>query len=252
MKKLIQKTLNFFGYEIKKNTPVIPPEFNKRDIEIFEYVYNKNLTMIGVERMFSNMFLVKNIINNEIEGDFVECGVWKGGSTLLVKLLFDEYNINKKVWLFDTFEGMTKPNEFDFHIKNSSQAIGKYLKKKNNGYVDWCYSSLDEVKNNFKVAGVNLDNCMFIKGDVIETIPMEENNIKNISFLRLDTDWYDSTKCELDYLYPKITEKGFLAVDDYGHWNGSRKAVDEYYKQNQVKPFVHPIDYSGRIFIKDF
>jgi len=252
MKNSLQYLFNSLGYKISRNdnNPFkYPAEFTKKDIEIFNFVNEKKITMISYQRMFANMLVAKNIIQNNIEGDFIECGVWKGGSTLLVKLLFDEYKINNRVWLFDTFEGMTEPSIEDVKSTTGENAINKFLISKKNEYVDWCYASIEEVQKNFVEAGVNLSNCNFIKGDVENTIPKEAKNIDKISFLRLDTDWYESTKIELKYLYPKIIKKGFLIIDDYGRWDGSKKAVDEYFEKMKIQPLKSMIDYSSRLIV---
>lgn len=89
---------------------------------------------------------------------------------------------------------------------------------------------------------------IILKGKVEDTIP----NVlpDTISLLRLDTDWYESTKHELTYLYPKLTKKGILLIDDYGYWQGSKKAVDEYIEEEKLSIFLNRIDLSGRLAVK--
>ena len=96
-----------------------------------------------------------------------------------------------------------------------------------------------------------MSECRFVVGDVFETLPKVVNQINEISFCRLNTDWYESTKAELDYLYPLIIKNGFLVLDDYGYWNGSNKALNDYLKENNLKPFRHIIDKASRVFIKN-
>ncbi len=251
IKIIIKKTLGKFGLQISRINSKIryPVEFTKRDIEIFNYVYERNLTMIGKQRMFSNILIAKWITQNELEGDFVECGVWRGGSTLLVKMIFEEYGNNSKVWLFDTFKGMTQPTDVDINFSGELAKV-KYLKSKKTDYVDWAYAGYKDVKDNFIRSGVKIDDCVFVKGDVLKTIPRYNDKLKKISFLRLDTDWYESTKIELDYFYPKIVKDGFLVIDDYGHWGGSRKAADQYFHKNQINEFKNMIDSSSRMIRK--
>ncbi|MDB4187699.1 TylF/MycF family methyltransferase [Flavobacteriaceae bacterium] len=251
MKKFIKDSLGKLGLQISRIDRKIryPVEFTKRDIEIFDYVNERDLTMIGKQRMFSNILIAKYIVENQLEGDFVECGVWRGGSTLLVKMIFEEYGNNSKVWLFDTFKGMTEPTDDDINIAGQS-AKDKYFKSKKKDYVDWVYASYHEVKDNFLRSGVNIKDCEFVKGDVLKTIPEYDDKLKKISFLRLDTDWYESTRIELDYFYPKIVNDGFLVIDDYGHWGGSRKATDEYFSEKNIHNFKNIIDYSCRMIRK--
>jgi O-methyltransferase len=108
---------------------------------------------------------------------------------------------------------------------------------------DWCYASLDDVKANFRNAGLLNDNIMFIQGDVAVTLEV-------LAALRLDTDWYESTKKELEFLYPRLSVGGVLLVDDYGHWAGAREAVDEYFKRYNNRPFLIYNDNTGRAGVK--
>ncbi len=112
----------------------------------------------------------------------------------------------------------------------------------------WCYSPIDEVKTNLAKSGYNMGNIHFVKGKVEDTIPHSE--IKDIALLRLDTDWYESTKHELIHLYDRLVSGGVLIIDDYGHWSGSRKAVDEFFAERGLSIFLHRIDYTGRMAIK--
>ncbi len=251
MKKFIKDSLGKLGLQISRIDRKIkyPVEFTKRDIEIFNYVNERDLTMIGQQRMFSNILIAKWITQNELDGDFVECGVWRGGSTLLVKMIFEEYGNNSKVWLFDTFKGMTEPTDDDINFVGQP-ARHKYLKSRKSDYVNWVYASYQEVKENFIRSGVKIEDCEFVIGDVLKTIKDYDDKIKKISFLRLDTDWYESTKIELDYFYPKIVKDGFLVIDDYGHWGGSRKATDEYLSEKKIHKFKNMIDFSCRMIRK--
>jgi predicted O-methyltransferase YrrM len=93
-------------------------------------------------------------------------------------------------------------------------------------------------------------NCVYVKGDVLKTLKDRGNLPKSISILRLDTDWYDSTRIELEVLYPLLTPGGIIIIDDYGHWSGARSAVDEFFSKQEIKPFFSYIDYTGRVGIK--
>lgn len=250
MKKLIRNRLKNLKHSQDLKNFTFPVELSVREKEIIKYIYNEKITMVGLPRMVSNVLATKYILDNNISGDFVECGVWKGGSILLVKMILEEYNSNKKVWLFDTFTGMTEPSEVDRNSRGIL-AIEKFNRSKNENHNEWCYSPVQEVKNNFIKAKVNMAECHFIEGDVFKTLPKYKNDIVKISFLRLDTDWYESTKIEMEQLYPLLVPKGVLIVDDFGHWEGSRKAVEEYFdKHEQYKPLLNLIDLVGRVGIK--
>jgi hypothetical protein len=183
-----------------------------------------------------------------IEGDIVECGVWRGGSMMLAALkLIELKNTERNLYLFDTFEGMTIPTDIDtLATDNRVNAKTIFIQKKKKG--GWAVSSIEEVRNNFKFIPYPKDNVYFIKGKVEETLPYE--GIKKIALLRLDTDWYESTKQELETLFDKIENGGVLIIDDYGHWTGAKIAVDEFIKKNKIKIFLSRIDYTGRIGIK--
>ena len=144
---------------------------------------------------------------------------------------------------------MTEPTEIDKDFKNEN-ASDKYIANKEKNFNKWCYSSLEDVKNNFLKFNINITDINFIKGDVKDTLLIKENLPDRISVLRLDTDWYESTLLELKILYPLLASKGNLIIDDYGHWQGSKKAVDEYFKDLKYKPLLHITDYTGRSGIK--
>jgi predicted O-methyltransferase YrrM len=112
----------------------------------------------------------------------------------------------------------------------------------------WAYASIDDVKTNFSNFGLLSTNVKFVEGDVLQTL--DQTIPDKISVLRLDTDWYESTKKEMETLYKKIVPHGVIMIDDYGHWGGSKKAVDEYFNENNNRPFLQYIDYTGRLGIK--
>ncbi|NJL62444.1 MAG: hypothetical protein HC903_12175 [Methylacidiphilales bacterium] len=112
----------------------------------------------------------------------------------------------------------------------------------------WCFSSFDEVRNNFESTLSKVNHIKMIKGKVEDTLTIPENIPEKIAILRLDTDFYESTKKELEILYPRLQKGGVLIIDDYGHWKGSRKAVDEYFANQNI--WLHRIDYTARLLIK--
>ena len=187
------------------------------------------------------------MFNKKIEGDFVECGVWKGGNIIILLNLIEKFNIKKQVYGFDTFEGMSEPTSADIKY---NQMIAKDIQLKNSiNQTKWNYSSIDEVMKNIKINTSNYNQSILIKGKVEDTLLDEKNIPKKISILRLDTDFYESTKIELDILYKKLTIGGVLIIDDYGNWLGAKKAVDEFF--NNQKPWLHYVDRTCRLLIKD-
>jgi len=228
------------------NIPEYPVEFNDEEIKLIKYVLENGLTIVSKERLFATLMSCKYVIKNNIEGDFVECGVWRGGNSIIAAEMFKLYNSRKKVYLYDTFEGMTSSTEIDVSSVTGLTAKETFDSQKLD---KWCYASIDDVKNNFSKFGLLSENIIFIQGDVLQTL--EQNNIpEKIAVLRLDTDWYESTKKEMEILYPRIVAGGVLMIDDYGHWRGSKKAVDEFFEKNGYRPFLQYIDYTGRLGIK--
>ena len=181
--------------------------------------------MVSEEKLIATILSCKFVIDNNIKGDFVECGVAAGGNSIAAAMMFKNYKSKKKVYLFDTFEGMTSPGKYDYKISDNSLPIKKYKESVRDGYNQWCYVPLNDVKNNFKKAGIDEKNIFFIKGDVTKTLLDIKNLPKSISVLRLDTDWYESTTSELNNLYPILSEYGMLLIDDYGHWGGQKRLL---------------------------
>jgi hypothetical protein len=200
--------------------------------------------MVSRERLFATLMSCKYVLERNIEGDFVECGVWRGGNSIIAAGMFKLYNSHKKVYLYDTFEGMTASTEADVQLATGHTA--KEISESING--KWCYAPLGDVKTNFSNLGLLSENVIFVQGDVLQTL--QQNIPDKISVLRLDTDWYESTKKEMDTLYNKVARGGVLMIDDYGYWGGSKKAVDEYFDKNGNRPFLQYIDNTGRLGIK--
>jgi hypothetical protein len=209
----------------------------------------KKFTMTSDERLFALINATRYILDKKIDGSFVECGVWKGGSMMSVAYTLVERQVTKRqLYLFDTFDGMSEPTDKDYDIFGS---LAKKLLQKNKKQEKssiWCYSPLEEVQQNLSQTKYPTENIIYVQGKVEETIP--ETLPNKIALLRLDTDWYESTKHELVHLFPKLVQGGVLIIDDYGHWQGCRKAVDEYFEQNNISILLNRIDYTGRIGIK--
>ena len=201
------------------------------------------------QRIYSLYKSVEYIVVNNISGDIVECGVWRGGSALVVAETLDLLkDYSRNIYLFDTYQGMTEPTLGIDVSSRGDEAYSIWKERANEDYNTWCYASLEDVKQNMMLSNYPSDKLHFIIGDVLETII--ETKIDNLSLLRLDTDWYESTKAELELLYPKLVKNGVLIIDDYGDWQGSKKAVDEYFTVQKVYPLLHRIDNGARIHVK--
>lgn len=248
LKKLIKQFFSFFNLTISKKKKFyrFPIEADK---EIIEYIKISNqFSMTDHHAMYVLSQAVLKAKTNKLDGDFVECGIWRGGNVLLLKLLNDYYKLDKSIFAFDTFDGMTTPSKFDIDFQNISaeEQLNKNNKSEDKQNI-YCYSELETVKKNINKY-TNLNNIQFVKGPVEKTLLDKENLPEKISILRLDTDFYESTKIELDVLYPKLVQGGVLIIDDYGHWKGAQKAVDEFFNK---KKWLHIINNSARYLIKE-
>lgn len=209
-----------------------------------------NYTMCKPANHWAIIQSLHHIKDKKIEGDVVECGIYKGGNLILFDYLIDKLNLkNTKIYGYDTFDGMTEPGVNDNDLKNKSAILTKnnYEKIQN---TKWCYSSENEVIKNIKKFTKGYEKFNLIKGDVLKTLDYDNNIPEKISLLRLDTDFYESTLKELEILYPRLEKNGILIIDDYGHWQGARKAVDEYFNLKENFKWFHRIDYASRLLIK--
>ncbi len=249
MKNTIRKILQKFNYDIiKLNTgKILPPDYDA----IHKSIYHKvcNHTMTSPERIYSLIEAVKYIEKNNIEGSIVECGVWKGGSMMAVAETLKTLNSRQReLYLYDTYEGMSEPTEHDqtYYGEKAEALLNQNDDKEKN--LVWAYGTLDTVQSGMKSTSYPEEKVRYVKGKVEETIPYVLP--EKIAILRLDTDWYESTKHELIHLFPLLSKGGVLILDDYGHWQGARKAVDEYFEQNPTPILLNRIDETGRIAIK--
>lgn len=201
-------------------------------------------------RLRSVINAVEYIVGGHIEGAIVECGVWKGGSMMAAALTLLRLGAQRPLVLYDTFGGMTAPTSEDVDITGA--AAQDLLKRTRDagGKDPRAYAALDEVKANLLSTGYDGGRITFVRGPVEETLPRVLP--ERISFLRLDTDWYQSTKHELEHLYPRLTPGGVLILDDYGYWRGSRQAVDEYFSEHRIKMLLCRIDTAGRVGVKPY
>lgn len=250
LKRFFKKILFKFGYKISK----IESKETLNIVGIDEKVKNiilrsSNFSMTGKIRMFVLSEAIKSIKNNSIKGDFVECGVWRGGNLILMNELNRHYNLKKKIFGYDTFDGMSEPTDFDVDPYNVLARKRLDTSKKTNLEENiHCYSPIEEVKKNIS-NNSSMENVTLIQGMVENTLLKKDNIPEQISLLRLDTDFYESTKIELEILFPKLVSGGILILDDYGYWSGARKAIDEYFKN--TKYWLHYVDPSCRYLIKE-
>lgn len=250
MKKNIRTLVQRLGFDVIRYADPVQREidalydFSEEQKEII--LRAKPFTMTSVARMVSLINAVEYVSLHKIPGDIVECGVWRGGSMMTAALtLLRLGDTERELFLYDTFEGMSKPTDADSSLDGASAS--ELLETTEKGTGVWCYASIEDVRENILSLGYPSDKIHLVKGKVEDTIPSRLP--RSISLLRLDTDWYESTKHELEHLYPLLVRGGVLIIDDYGHWQGARKAVDEYFAGKPM--YLHRADYTGRVAIKN-
>jgi O-methyltransferase len=247
IKTAIHKSFRAFGLEIsrfhREGQDYYPPDFHEDEVDIIRDV--RPWTMTSTERIYALIQAVRYVSANAIPGAIVECGVWKGGSMAAVaKTLLQMQDMRRDLNLFDTFEGMSEPTATDVDY-SGRQASELLLENVGVRCVD---APIERVKSLLFETGYPKEKLNFVQGKVEDTIPGSAP--ESISLLRLDTDWYESTKHELVHLFPRLSRGGVIIIDDYGHWKGARQACDEYFAQNHIPILLNRIDYTGRIALK--
>lgn len=249
--QVIDRTARRFGLQISRVSSAqarLPVEATDADAALIASL--RPFTMTSAERLWSLLSAVRYVVDERIPGDFVECGVWRGGSVMAMARALQELGIaDRRIWLYDTFAGMTTPTSADVEAGTGVTASSMLSTTEvGDGNNVWCVAGRADVEANVRSTGYPFEQFAFVEGDVAVTLPVQAPS--SIALLRLDTDWYESTRLGLEILYPRLAVGGVCILDDYGHWQGARQAVDEYFENLGHRPFMHPIDYSGRVFIK--
>lgn len=252
MRRLVRKAARALGYDIARQqawarAAAFLTGISANDQAILRRI--AHYTMTSIDRQIALIQAVRQLVRSGTPGCFVECGVWRGGSTMAVALtLAQEGDTGRDLYLFDTFEGMTAPTDADKRPDGTPAITLLQRHKQRTG--TWAYAGIDEVRANMMSTNYPWDRVHFVQGPVEQTIPAHAPPAP-IALLRLDTDWYESTKHEMVHLFPLLCQGGVLIVDDYGHWQGARKAIDEYLVEQARREVLHRIDYTGRLLIKE-
>ena len=252
-KRLTQSAFGAVGLQVRRKPKAVTraamrlpfPEATRDEQRIIDAC--APYTMTSLERQWALLKAVQYIDRHAIPGDIVECGVWRGGSIMLAKMARAGHSIARRYMLFDTFKGMTAPTIHDVNYRGEPAAV-PFAADEREDHNEGCYASLQEVEQNLSAAGFAPGEAILCQGPVEETLRDSRMLPDRIALLRLDTDWYESTRIELEVLYPRLAPGGVLVVDDYGHWEGSRRAVDEYFRSDA--PLLVAVDYAGRVAIK--
>jgi hypothetical protein len=210
-------------------------------------------TMTSSARLQAVLDAVRYAERRSLPGAFVECGVWRGGSVLAMIMTLQELGAERDVYLYDTFEGMTEPTEHDVS-SHGPPALEDWNAARAAGEIPWGQvfgpNAFDEssVRQTVLSTGYPEHRTHLVRGSVEDTIPTQLPG--SIALLRLDTDWYESTRHELEHLWELVAPGGIIIIDDYGDWAGARKAVDEFFSGRPDRPLLVRIDASGRIGVK--
>jgi O-methyltransferase len=224
----------------------LPVDFTAEEIEEVRAVMPFTLT--SPERIQALLAATRYVVQAGVPGEIVECGVWLGGSMMAVARTLRRMSAaSRNLYLFDTFEGMTDATEKDKDYRGND-AAGLVARARGASDRILAIGPLETVQRNMSSTGYPSEQVHYKVGRVEDTLPREAP--EQIALLRLDTDWYESTRHELEHLYPRLARGGVLIIDDYGHWEGAKRAVDEYIQAQGLKILLNRIDYTGRIAIK--
>jgi O-methyltransferase len=223
----------------------LPDDFAETDVELWRRVAPYTMTTPGKVEVLARS--AEYVVARSIRGAFVECGVWRGGSMMAIALTLLRLGVtDRDLFLFDTFEGMAEPGEED--VKQGGEPAADLLERVGPESAHWAIASLEEVQESLFGVGYPKERMHFVEGKVEDTLPTEAP--AEVALLRLDTDWYASTKHELTHLYPRLSPRGVLIIDDYAYWRGARQAVDEYVAENDPGLLLIRIDHGARLAIK--
>ncbi|WP_443034318.1 TylF/MycF/NovP-related O-methyltransferase [Streptomyces sp. BE147] len=221
-----------------------PADYDDEAKDIIRAV--KPYSMTSPERLNALILATRHIVRHDIPGDIVECGVWRGGSMqACAKTLLSLGETERELYLFDTYEGMTPPTAED--LRRDGRSAQELLDAQGKDRPIWAVASLEDVMAGFATVPYPKSRIHYVRGRVEDTLPA--NAPERISILRLDTDWYASTRHELEHLYSRLVSGGVLLIDDYGYWQGSRQAVDEFLEKTGERLLLLRMD-EGRIAVK--
>jgi O-methyltransferase len=241
------------GYRLEKARPPVkkarrPPPFPRFYDDEARAVIRavRPWTMTSNEKLFALVVAVRYVVDHGVRGDIVECGVWRGGSMqAIARILAARGVTDRELHLFDTFEGMPPPTQED--VRQGGPPAAELLATRPRTAKVWAIADLEDVRAGMAQIPYPANRVHYHQGLVEETIP--DGAPEQIALLRLDTDWYASTKHELEHLYERVPSGGVVIIDDYDYWEGSRKAVDEFVARTGARLLLAPMG-SGRIAIK--
>ena len=253
-RQAVDRVLTCAGYDLVRRqgpAPELPPDFDAATAATVRAVQGYTLT--PPERVFMLCQSVRYVVKADLPGDLVECGVWRGGSSLaMVRTLLDLGVTDRDVWMYDTFDRMPDPGDVDVDFMGipASENHAKFDGGADYDHDTYDYLPFAKVQALLTDTGYPAERLHFVRGLVEDTIPAQVPD--TIALLRLDTDYYSSTAHELAHLYPRLSSGGVLLIDDYGHFQGCRQATDEYLATLAAgghHVLLNRIDYSARLVV---
>lgn len=244
IRKVVQKMVLRMGFVVERAAK------RYMGMEEFDPIYRRcqPYTQTSKGNMFALHEATEYLIRHDIPGAFVECGVWKGGSAMVMALSLMQLGVtDRQLFLYDTYAGMSEPTTKDVRF-DGARASWTWVRRRRNGFNAWNFAPLETVRQNVLSTGYPEARIAFVKGLVEDTIPRTVP--ERIALLRLDTDWYESTYHELQHLFPRLSPGGVLIIDDYGHWQGAREATDQYLTKTGTPLLLHRMDYAARLGVK--
>jgi O-methyltransferase len=229
--------------------PLLSPDYEPELERTIRRV--RRYTMTTPRRIAALCDSVEYAVRAEVPGAVVECGVWKGGSMMAAALTLLRLDAaDRDLYLFDTFQGMPPPTAHDTISAYDGYSPMRHWRRRRRegGANTWHYAPAGDVRAALLSTGYPAERVHLVEGRVEDTLPARAPD--QIAVLRLDTDWYESTRHELEQLYPRLEPGGALILDDYGHYEGARRAVDEYFEARGERPLLSRIDYTGRVGVK--
>ena len=221
-----------------------PSDFDDDMVNIITAV--RPYSMTSPDKLHALVTATRYVVRYGIPGAIVECGVWRGGSMQAVARCLDAAGVHDRdLYLYDTFEGMTGPTDLDRRHDGASAA--GLLETQDRDSMVWARATLEDVQQGFSRLPYPKERVHFVKGPVEETVPQTLPD--EIAILRLDTDWYESTAHELTHMYDRLVSGGVLLLDDYGYWQGARRATDEFLERTGERLLLARMG-SGRFAVK--
>ena len=216
-----------------------PVQHSRESIELGRIWPVQACSMIGLKRMDNLAACVESVLRENVPGDLIETGVWRGGACILMKGVLSVNGVcDRKVFVADSFRGLPEPN---------AAAYPADAGDRHHRFSSYLGVSRDKVEENFKRFDLLDSQVVFLEGWFKDTLPHLPS--QQLAVLRLDGDMYESTMDALRHLYPKLSPGGFCIIDDY-HLEGCRRAVDDYRKENGIAEPMQDIDGFGGLWKK--